>query len=140
MLDWTAETDEKWTTDGLATYYELLYNEYALPYWYYDYSVFDNHFFQQFRENLGGPIDTLEDMRELENAYTYYVGRYDPNSSYIAGSSFIQFLINQFGENDVLNYILVNRDINSLTDLTFDELVEWWRESLEENYSNYLRK
>ncbi|MBO5036858.1 MAG: hypothetical protein J6D42_07255 [Clostridia bacterium] len=143
MLDWTQET-EKWESEGLAAYYEFLYNEYALPFWYYDRNngaeIYGHTYILDYIEKSGRPVETVDDLRELDNIYSYLTRKHGLNYTYTSGASFISYLINQFGEREVLDYMLVHHSLKKLTDQTFDELVEDWKDFLEENYWEYGRK
>ena len=131
---------ELWAIEGFADYYELLYNEYPLDFWYHDSNTYNAHpYMQQFRDSLGREVNSPADFLELDHIISYYFDQ-NPNDSYQSGSSFVSYLINTFGERPFLDYLLINHDLTTLTDKTFDELVDDWKAYLEENYSEYGRK
>ena len=133
--------------DGVAyheAYYEFLYSEYALPFWYYDRNIgaeiYGHTYILDYIEKIGRPVETVDDLRELDNIYSYLTRKHGLNYTYTSGASFISYLINQFGEREVLDYMLVHHSLKKLTDQTFDELVNDWKAFLEGNYSEYGRK
>lgn len=74
------------------------------------------------------------DFEKLENIAVYSRGYTSPNDSYVAGSSFVQYLVKAFGEQAVIDSIY-----GSGTPLpqSMSELVQLWQEYLQTNYSTY---
>lgn len=130
---------EKWSVEGLATYYSSAYNAYAIPFWEYDCNTSAENHVQQFREKLGREFDPVQDLVTLDHVMVYCHDQYDPNISYGAGSSFMHYLVTRFGERSVLDYILKNHDLSTLTELSFEEMVLEWRTYIETNYSDYKK-
>ena len=128
---------EKWAVEGLATYYSTVYNAYAIPYWTYDYRTCQVGYMQQYREKMGMDIDFVRERGIMDHVMVYCLDMYDPNASYGAGSSFLYYLVTRFGERPVLDYILKNHDLSTLTEQSFDELIAEWREYMEATYSDY---
>ena len=77
-----------------------------------------------------------KDYRELENVAVRYFGFYDPNKNYLAGSSFVQYLVKQYGEEAVINSIYGNGDP---LPKTYAELVKEWKEYIESEYVGYSK-
>ena len=77
-----------------------------------------------------------KDYCELENVAVYYFGFTDPNKNYLTGSSFVQYLVKQYGEEAVINSIYGNG--NALPK-AYAELVKEWYEYIEANYANYSK-
>ena len=76
------------------------------------------------------------DYTELENIFVYSRSFTDPNENYVAGSSFVQFLVKQYGEEAVINAIYGNSDSLSKS---YAELVKEWNEYIETNYKSYSK-
>ena len=77
-----------------------------------------------------------KDYRELENVAVYYFGFTDPNANYLTGSSFVQYLVKQYGEEAVINSIYGNGD--PLPKI-YAELVKDWVEFIENEYQGYSK-
>lgn len=56
---------------------------------------------------------------------------------YFAGSAFIDYLVDRFGERAVLDYFLVHHDLSRLTDKSMDDLMLEWKSYLEERFKDY---
>ena len=77
-----------------------------------------------------------KDYCELENVAVHYFSFYDPNKNYLAGSSFVQYLVKQYGEEAVINSIYGNGDP---LPKTYAELVKEWKEYIESEYIGYSK-
>lgn len=77
-----------------------------------------------------------KDYSELENIAVYSRSFTDPNANYVTGSSFVQYLVKQYGEEAVINSIYGNGD--SLPK-AYAELVKEWNEFIEANYKKYSK-
>ena len=77
-----------------------------------------------------------KDYCELENVAVYYFSFYDPNENYLAGSSFVQYLVKQYGEESVINSIYGSGDA---LPKTYAELVKEWKEYIESEYTGYSK-
>ena len=64
---------------------------------------------------------------------------YDPDHNYRTGASFIYYLNDTYGERKIIDYICDNHDLTTFTDKTYDELVEDWKNYIEEKYSGYSK-
>ena len=80
---------------------------------------------------INRPIDIAKDYTELENIAVYSRSFTDPNKNYLAGSSFVQYLVKQYGEEAVINSIYGEGD--SLPK-NYIELVKEWIEFIDTNY------
>jgi len=92
----------------------------------------------EYKNNLGRNIDMSTDYPELFHLMTYCNSFDDPNdgSGYVAGASFIDYLISRFGEEKVLDIICVTHDFG---EYRYEELVTEWQTFLEKNYSQYSK-
>ena len=77
-----------------------------------------------------------KDYCELENVAVYYFSFTKPNENYLAGSSFVQYLVNQYGEEAVISSIYGNG--NPLPK-TYAELLKEWNEYIESTYTGYSK-
>ena len=64
----------------------------------------------------------------------YYFSLTNPNANYLTGSSFVQYLVKQYGEEAVIKSIYGN---GSPLPKTYAELVKEWNGYIETNYKNY---
>lgn len=74
------------------------------------------------------------DYSELENIAVYSRSWKDPNKNYITGSSFVQFLVKQYGEEAVINSIYGE---GTPLPKNYAESVKEWIEYIESEYSEY---
>ena len=129
-----------WKVEGFARYFSYYYDFYGIPFLNQDYNNSPNtpelKYIHEFLDAINRPIDMAKDYRELENVAVHYFSFYDPNKNYLAGSSFVQYLVKQYGEEAVINSIYGNGDP---LPKTYAELVKEWNEFIEANYSNYSK-
>ena len=81
-------------------------------------------------------IDMAKDYLELENIVVYSRSLTDPNANYVSGSSFVQYLVKQYGEEAVINSIYGY--CSSLPE-TYAESVKAWKEYINTNYTSYSK-
>lgn len=116
---------------------EQLMNQYAgLIYSVVKGKLAESCYIHEYLANINRPIDMAKDYCELENVAVYYFGFTDPNKNYLTGSSFVQYLVKQYGEEAVINSIYGNGDP---LPKTYAELVKEWNEFIKTNYSNYSK-
>lgn len=127
-----------WKTEGFARYFSYRYDAYGMAFLNEDYNhtsdTAETLYVWEYLQTLDRPIDMAVDFEELENIAVYSRGYTSPNDSYVAGSSFVQYLVKAFGEAAVIDYIY-----GSGTPLPqpMTELVQLWQEYLQTNYSTY---
>lgn len=127
-----------WKTEGFARYFSYRYDAYGIAYLNEDYNhtpdTPETLYVREYLQTLDRPIDMAVDFEELENIAVYSRGYTSPNDSYVAGSSFVQYLVNLFGERAVIDSLY-----GSGTPLpqSTSELVQLWQEYLQANYSTY---
>lgn len=133
-----------WAIEGWARAYDMRYNHYAYDFLSEDYnygiSAEQPFCFAEFIERNGRLINVQTDYRDLHNLVTYAGNHYDPNYSYESGASFIYYLCDTYGERKVIDYVCDNHDLTTLTDKTYDELVEDWKNYIEDKYSEYSKR
>ena len=129
-----------WQAEGFARYFSYYYDFYGIPFLNQDYNNSPNtpelQYVHEYLATINRPIDMAKDYREIENVAVYYFNFTNPNVNYLAGSSFVQYLVKQYGEEAVINSIYGNGDP---LPKTYAELVKEWNEFIEANYSNYSK-
>lgn len=129
-----------WQVEGFARYFSYYYDFYGMAFLNQDYNNTPNtsatKWVHEYLATINRPIDMAKDYRELENVAVYSRSYTNPNTSYVAGSSFVQYLVKQYGEEAVINSIYGNG--NPLPK-TYAELVKEWNEFIESSYSAYSK-
>ena len=129
-----------WKDEGFARYFSYYYDFYGMPFLNQDYNNTPDtpttKYVHEFLDAINRPIDMAKDYRELENVAVYYFSFTDPNANYLTGSSFVQYLVKQYGEEAVINSIYGN---GSSLPKTYAELVKEWNTFIEANYKNYSK-
>ena len=127
-----------WKDEGFARYFSYYYDFYGMPFLNQDYNNTPDtpttKYVHEYLATINRPIDMEKDYCELENVAVYYFGFTDPNANYLTGSSFVQYLVKQYGEEAVINSIYGNG--NPLPK-TYAELVKEWKEYIESEYTGY---
>lgn len=129
---------EPWSGEGFARYFSYYYNYYGNAMSTVDYNTTELKYILEYKNNLGRNIDMSTDYPELFHLMAYCNSFDDPNDGdgYVAGASFIDYLISRFGEEKVLDIICVTHDFG---EYRYEELVTEWQTFLEENYSQYSK-
>lgn len=136
---------EPWAYEGLARYFSYYYDVYGLSYLNEDYrketaeETPANRYAIQFKEKVRREIDIAQDFRELENAQVYSYSSYDVNGSYLSASSFVQYLIVRFGQENAIWYLCAENGQYFDPGVTLDELLRDWQAYIEKNYSEYYK-
>lgn len=129
-----------WKVEGFARYFSYYYDYYGMPFLNQDYNNSPNtpelKYIHEYLAAINRPIDMAKDYCELENVAVYYFGFTDPNANYLTGSSFVQYLVKQYGEEAVIHSIYGNGDP---LPKTYTELVREWIEFIEGEYKGYSK-
>ena len=129
-----------WKAEGFTRYFSYYYDFYGMAFLNQDYNnspdTPEYKYIHEYLATINRPIDIAEDFPELENIAVYSRSWTNPNENYLTGSSFIQYLVKQYGEEAVINFIYGNG--NSLPK-TYAELVKEWNGFIQSNYSNYSK-
>ncbi len=129
-----------WQVEGFARYFSYYYDFYGIAFLNQDYNNTPNteatKYVHEYLATINRPIDMAKDYCELENIAVYSFNFTNPNANYAAGSSFVQYLVKQYGKEAVINDIYGNG--NSLPK-TYSESVKEWNEYIETNYNGYSR-
>ena len=129
-----------WKTEGFARYFSYYYDIYGIAFLNRDYNNTPDtpefRYIHEYSANIGRPSDIAKDFRELENIAVYSRSWSNPDENYVTGSSFIQYLVGQYGETAVVNFIYGNGEP---LPKTYRELVAEWNEFIETNYQTYSK-
>jgi len=129
-----------WKDEGFARYFSYYYDSYGMAFLNQDYNNAPDtpelKYVHEYLDTINRPIDMAKDYSELENIAVYSRSITDPNANYLAGSSFVQYLVKQYGEKAVIHSIYGNGDP---LPKTYAELVKEWNEFIETNYATYSK-
>ena len=137
--DW----ESNWKTEGFARYFDYKYSAFAQDF----YNEFWNRehltdvageLIPRYIEFVGRPIDMQMDYPDLDDLFVYYRGIKNPDATYDAGSSFVGYLVEQYGEQEAIAYGISDSDYNAEWDKSYDELVQDWNQYIEEKCSRIL--
>ena len=131
---------QNWQVEGFARYFSYYYDYYGIAFLNQDYNNTPDtpttKWVHEYLDRINRPIDMKKDYLELENIAIYFFEFTDPNNNYGAGSSFVQYLVGQYGEEAVIHSIYGNK--NPLPK-GYGELLNEWREFIQNNYDGYSR-
>lgn len=133
-----------WTVEGWARAFDSRYNNYSYDFRTLDYNdaVVNNdklHILREYIEKIGRPINMETDYKDVYNLLIYAGSFYDPNASYETGASFVFYLCDTYGERKIIDYVCDNHDLTTVTDKTYEELIEDWKNYMEDKYSEYSK-
>lgn len=133
-------SQQLWETEGFARYFSYMYDYYGIAFLNEDYNnapeTNATEYVFEFKETIQRPIDMEKDFQDIENIAVYSRGYTDPNASYVAGSSFVQYLVRTYGAEFVVQCIY--GEGCSFTK-PYQKLVNEWNQYIEENYLNFSR-
>lgn len=128
-----------WETEGFARFFSYYYDDYGIAFLNEDYnSAIESEateYLFEFKQIIDRPIDMQIDFKELKNIAVYSRNYTDPNASYVAGSSFIQYLVGKYGEAATVQCIYGEGEFPE----TYSELVAEWNQYIEETYCDFSR-
>ena len=131
---------QNWQIEGFARYFSYYYDEYGIAFLNQHYNHLPDSgttkYVHEYLATINRPIDMAKDYRELENIAVFSFGLTDPDASYLAGSSFVQYLVNQYGEEAVINSIYGNGDA---LPKSFQESVREWQSFIDSHYGTYSK-
>ncbi len=129
----------RWKVEGFATYFGTKYDVYSPDFLSAKMNDLSSTtiWIQEYIDMLGRPIDMRTDVHEFYDLVTYAYEKIDPNASYQSGSSFIHYLVGQYGEQAVIAYVCSDNDYNAEWDKSYYDLVQEWRKYIQDNYSQY---
>ena len=131
---------QNWKCEGFARYFSYYYDFYGMALLNQDYNNAPDtpatKYIHEYLTTISRPIDMAKDYCELENVAVHYFSFTKPNENYLAGSSFVQYLVKQYGEEAVISSIYGNG--NPLPK-TYAELLKEWNEYIESTYTGYSK-
>ena len=129
-----------WNTEGLARYFSYRYDHYGIAMLNVDYNQDSDskelQYVREYKENIGRDVDMAVDYREIENIAVFSRDLFDPNKTYVSGSSFVGFLVAQLGEQEAIDLIFSEDGLNGAS---YREMVSAWIQYIATNYSNYSK-
>ncbi len=145
LMDGHDDPEHLWTYEGFARNYDCLYNDYAYDCWNYSYNNFTeihgSHetgvFLDAYIEHIGRPIDIKNDHRDFGDFLAYAYEWKDPDLNYSSGASFVAYLVDCYGLQEVIEYIGADKKYNAEWDKSYEELVQEWLEYLGKKYAWY---
>lgn len=133
-------SNSSWRIEGVARYFSYKYDYYGIAMLNVDYNAPSSRkellYVREYKEKIGRDIDMAVDFTEIENIAVYSRSYFDPNCSYVAGSSFVAYLVSQFGEHEVIAMIFSK---HGMEHSLYTALVDHWVSYLKTNYANYSK-
>ena len=134
-------TMKVWEVEGFARYFSYRYDYYGIALLNQDYNNLPEtpelEYVHEYLAVVQRPIDMAVDYEEIENIAVWSRNIKDPNANYVAGSSFVQYLVSQYGEKAVIDSIYGEK---TPLPKTYAELVREWIAHIEsccQGYSKY---
>lgn len=134
-------TMKVWEVEGFARYFSYRYDYYGIAFLNRDYNNLPEtpelEYVHEYLDVVQRPIDMAVDYEEIENIAVWSRNIKNPNANYLAGSSFVQYLVNQYGEKAVIDSVYGDK---TPLPKTYAELVREWIAHIEsccQGYSKY---
>ncbi len=131
---------EMWKTEGFTRYFSYRYDHYGIAFLNQDYNNTPDsegtHYVYEYRSKINRPIDMAIDYGEIENIAVWSRSYSNPNASYVASSSFVQYLVGQYGERAVIRSLYGD---GTPLPKSYTELVYDWNAYIQEAYQNYSK-
>ena len=129
-----------WEVEGFARYYSYKFDHYGIAYLNQDYNNVQylpaTKYVYEYLERINRPIDIALDYAELENIAVYSRSYDNPNSTYVAGSSFVQYLVSLYGDATVIQSIYGK---GAVFDQSYEQLVKNWQDYIASTYGAYSK-
>lgn len=132
---------KSWEIEGFARYFSYRYDYYGIAFLNHDYNNLsetpETKYVHEYLNMIQRPIDMVKDYEEIENIAVWCWSFKNPNENYVTGSSFIQYLVKQYGEKAVINSIY--GDKAPLPKPYMEQVRDWiaYIESCYQGYSKY---
>ena len=139
LMEGHYDDESQWKQEGSARYFSYKYDEYSYDFLNNDWNNASRAWIQEYIARIGRPINMKIDFREVEDIEVHARGQTNPNSTYLSGSSFIGYLVDQYGERAVITYICSDDTYNAEWDKSYKELVQDWNDYIEANYGHYSK-
>ena len=138
LMEQTDYRQEGWAVTGFNQIFGWKYNTYGNVLSNYIANVTKPETGRKYREAcvkcLGLDLDYNTDRYVIHHIEACIDQETDPNKNYISGGSFIAYLAERFGEQEVVDIVLNRKDFEGVT---YEELVADWQTFLTENYAQY---
>ena len=129
-----------WEIEGFARYFSYRYDHYGIALLNQDYNnaaeTPELKYIHEYRDTIQRPIDMAIDYDKIENIAVWSRSLKNPNANYLAGSSFVQYLVNQYGEQAVIRSIYGDK---TPLPKTYAELVRDWIAYIESSCQGYSK-
>lgn len=122
---------DNWSSEGLATYFAGWYDFYSRDFLNHDYN--SASYLEPLRTKLGRPLDVVSDNDEILNYTAHYEDYVDPNKNYLSGASFVSYLVDQYGVDNVVQYLFGSGEP---LPKSYTGLVNDWLEYLDDAYED----
>ena len=138
--DW----ETKWKVEGITHFFDNKYNVYVqeLLNEYLNSGEYltdgEKEWIPKYIDFIGRPVNVQTDYQDIEDFWVYYEGLRNPNATYYSGASFVGYLVEQYGEQEVIAYILSDNEYNAEWEKSYDKLVQDWNQYIEEKCSRIL--
>jgi hypothetical protein len=129
-----------WEIEGFARYFSYRYDHYGIALLNRDYNnaaeTPELKYIHEYRDTIQRPIDMAIDYDKIENIAVWSRSLKNPNANYLAGSSFVQYLVNQYGEQAVIRSIYGDK---TPLPKTYADLVRGWIGAVESSCQGYSK-
>lgn len=135
---------QAWLASGWSGALWIKYNEYVYDFYAEDYAyameTFGDKwsFLSALTEKKGRPLKFPEDYREVMDLCTYNFDEFDLSTTR-AVTSFVLYLIDVYGEDEVIDAVMRQHDITTLSGESRDEMVEEWTQYIKSEYADYAK-
>ena len=141
LMEQTDYRQEGWAVTGFTQIFGWRYNTYGNTLSNYIANVTKPETSRKYREAclryLGRDLDYNTDLYVIHHIEACIDQETDPNKNYISGGSFVAYLAERFGEQEVVDIVLNRKDFEGTT---YEELVADWQTFLAENYAQYAEE
>ena len=136
---------QAWLASGWSGAFWIKYDEYIYDFYAEDYAhAMENSgdewgFLSALTAKKGRPLKFPDDYREVMDLCTYNFGEFDLSTTR-AVTSFVLYLVDVYGEDEVIEAVMRQHDITAISGESRDEMVEEWVQYLESEYADYTKQ
>lgn len=136
---------QAWLASGWSGAFWIKYDEYIYDFYAEDYAhAMENSgdewgFLSALTGKKGRPLKFPDDYREVMDLCTYNFGEFDLSTTR-AVTSFVLYLVDVYGEDEVIEAVMRQHDITAISGESRDEMVEEWVQYLESEYADYTKQ
>ena len=130
-----------WQVSGAASFFSYRYDYYG--------NVSGNEYYrstsryeaiEELKGKLNRELDCEKDYHEILAVMTYCESAFDPNESRMSGACFVGYLVQEYGEKNVIDMLFCTNDFEGLTGKSYQEVLDDWVDYLNLNYSEYTKE